>query len=85
MRAPRIVYAETVDDDDYYLQDDSNANDDDGGQHNLAWLALPPAICAVTLVVGSAFAFKSICKWDQSGAPGVIMVQTGYHVSFEMI
>lgn len=51
----------------------SNQFDKEADGHNgaVAYLTVPPAIGAVTFVLGAVFALKAVCNWRMSGAvPG---------------
>lgn len=49
----------------------NDSAEDDYGDVPLGWsvaLTVPPALGAVSFLVGAVFAFKAVCNWEQSGA-----------------
>lgn len=48
--------------------DDGTSGEYDGWE-NLAWLALPAALGAITLLIASIYTFLAVCHWEKSGAP----------------
>lgn len=73
----RIALSNSIDD-----VNDSTYDDDrwDDWSDTILWFALPPLVCAITLVLGALFGFTSLCSW-KDGRPPVVSSLPVTHVS----